>query len=98
MSFTTDIKKDIINHGDYDDTQGKAALSAFIRTSGNVGIINGEPNFFLVSETENVAEFFMQVFSETFGVDLSITHVTFDRMSKRGKLLLECPIAHRKKV
>ena len=85
MSFTSDIKKEIINRGLYGEAQGKAALSAFIHTSGNVGFTNGEPNFFIVSETENVAEFFMQVFSETFGFDLSITSVTRDRMSGRGK-------------
>ena len=98
MSFTTDVKKEIISRGAYDKKQGKAALSAFIRTSGNVGLTNGEPNFFIVSETENVAEFFMQVFAETFGCDLSITHVTHDRMSGRGKLLLQCPAANTKEV
>ena len=91
MSFTSEIKKEIISHNAYDEKGGKAALSAFIHTSGNIGFTNGEPNFFIVSETENVAEFFMQVFSEVFGFDLSITSVTRDRMSGRGKLLLQCP-------
>ena len=98
MSFTTDVKKEIISRCEYDEKQCKAALSAFIRTSGNVGLTSGEPNFFIVSETENVAEFFMQIFSETFGCDLSITHVTHDRMSGRGKLLLQCPSANTKAV
>ncbi len=98
MSFTSDIKKEIINRGLYSEAQGKAGLSAFIHTSGNVGFTNGEPNFFIVSETENVAEFFMQVFSETFGFDLSITSVTRDRMSGRGKLLLQCPESKAKEV
>lgn len=98
MSFTTDIKKEIISRGVYDEEQAKAALSAFIHTSGNVGVIHGEPSFFIVSETENVAEFFMQVFSETFGFDLSITSVTRDRMSGRGKLLLQCAETRAKEV
>lgn len=98
MSFTSDVKKEIISRSDYDKKQGKAALSAFVRTCGNIGVINGEPNFFIVSETENVAEYFMQLFSEIFGIDLSITYVTKDRMSGRGKLLLECPANNRKEV
>lgn len=93
MSFTTDIKKEIINHGIQGDAERKSALSAFVRTSGNVGIMNGSPAFYIVSETENVTEFFMQIFSETFGVDLSITRASMDRMSRRDKLLLQCPIA-----
>ena len=87
MSFTSDVKKEIINSSQYDEKQGRSALSAFIRTSGNVGFTNGEPNFFIVSETENVAEFFMQVFADTFGFELSIVHVTHDRRSNKGKLL-----------
>lgn len=98
MSFTSEVKKEIINRCEYNKKESKAALSAFVCTSGNVGVTNGEPNFFIVTETENVAEFFMQIFAETFGVDLSITHVTRDRMSGRGKLLLECPVVNRKEV
>ena len=95
MSFTSDIKKEIINRG-FRRGKGsieerKAALSAFIRTSGFLGEKDGSPNFFIVSETENVAEFFMTAFSEVFNAELSVTHASVDRMSGRGKLLLQCP-------
>ena len=90
MSFTFDIKKEIISKGVEDKIP---ALSAFVKTSGTVGIVDGKPTFFLVSETENVAEFFMSAFFETFGVELSITNATWDRMSGRDKLLLQCPVA-----
>ncbi|MBQ8295727.1 MAG: DNA-binding protein WhiA [Clostridia bacterium] len=95
MSFTTDIKKEIISRGidgaDVGKKSRKAALSAFLRTSGIVGIKEGAPNFFIVSETENVAEYFMRMFSETFQTELTVTHATMDRMSGRDKLLLQCP-------
>ncbi len=94
MSFTTDLKKEIINRGVGDKSavaEKKAALSAFIRTSGFVGENNGAPSFFIVSETENVAEFFMTAFSDLFGADLSVTHASVDRMSGKGKLLLQSP-------
>lgn len=91
MSFTSDIKKEIIHNGLPTDTQRKAALSAFVRTSGFVGRKDGSPSFFIVSETENVAEFFMAAFAETFNAELSVTHATMDRMSGRDKLLLQCP-------
>ena len=70
MSFTSDIKKEIIARGIGQGEGGlmekKAALSAFIRTSGFLGEKDGLPNFFIVSETENVAEFFMTIFCENF--------------------------------
>ena len=69
----------------------KAALSAFIRTSGAVGVSGGNPTFFIVSETENVAEFFMELFAETFGAELYISSARRDRMSGRDKLVLLCP-------
>ncbi len=94
MSFTSDIKKEIISRGEKElgksEQAKKAGLSAFIRTSGAIGIQNGIPAFFLVSETENVAEFFMSVFSSLFGFELSVTHATMDRMSGRDKLILQC--------
>lgn len=94
MSFTSDVKKEIINRGIGTTdalAEKKAGLSAFVRTSGTIGVKDGEPTFFIVSETENVAEFFMALFAETFGAELSIINATMDRMSHRDKLLLQCP-------
>ena len=92
MSFTSDLKKEIIQRGvGKTPACKKAAIAAFVRTSGFVGRKDGQPSFFIVSETENVAEFFMSTFSDTFNADLSVTNATMDRMSGRDKLLLQCP-------
>ncbi|MBR4942644.1 MAG: DNA-binding protein WhiA [Clostridia bacterium] len=98
MSFTSDLKKEIINRGIGKGKEGeaerKAALSAFVRTSGFLGENKGVPSFFIVSETENVAEFFMDAFSKTFNSELFVTRATMDKMSRRDKLLLQCPSAN----
>lgn len=92
MSFTSDLKKEIISRGVGEEIAcKKTAISAFIRTSGFVGSKDGTPSFFIVSETENVAEFFMQTFAETFNTELAVINATMDRMSGRDKLLLQCP-------
>ena len=95
MNFTSDVKKEIITRGSVPGRRGegerKAAISAFLRTSGDVGLREGEPVFYFVSETENVAEFFMSLFFETFGVELYVSHATMDKMSGRDKLVLQCP-------
>ncbi len=94
MSFTTDVKKEIIAkwRAQNDGLASlRAGLSAFVRTSGELGVVHGKPSFFLVTETESVAEYFMQVFAKVFDAELFISHATMDRMSGRDKLLLECP-------
>lgn len=88
MNFTLDVKKEIVNHGIADK---RVALSAYIRASATIGISNGNPTFFLVSETENVAEFFTSAFFELFGAELVITHAEQDRLSGRDKLVFVCP-------
>ncbi len=90
MSFTTDLKKEIIAQG-LPENGGRSALAAFLHTSGNVGLREGKPAFYFVSETENVAEFFMTAFFEEFQTELFVSHATKDRLSGKAKLVIECP-------
>lgn len=101
MNFTSEIKKEIISRGfiGREKADGKrAALSAFVHTSGTLGLRQDAPTFFLVSETENVAEFFMRLFSETFDTELFVTHATRDRKSGRDKLVLQCPAGQAEQI
>lgn len=94
MNFTSEIKKELVSRAfsGREQADGKrAALSAFVRTSGTLGIVDDAPTFFLVSETEIVAELFMRLFFERFEKELSITHATTDKKSGKGKLVLQCP-------
>jgi DNA-binding protein WhiA len=92
MNFTLDIKREILSARRHKPTglAAKAALAAFLHTSGTVGVVNGNASFFIVSETENVAELFMRLFFETFERELAITHATRDKKSGKGKLVLQC--------
>ncbi|MBQ8308781.1 MAG: DNA-binding protein WhiA [Clostridia bacterium] len=97
MNFTSEIKKEIVSRSGQESTSAdknarKSSFSAFIRTSGALGVKDGIPTFFLVSETEHVAEYFTNLFSEIFDFELSVTHATMDRMSGRDKLVMQCPI------
>ena len=92
MNFTSDIKRELIaQKKEFAFREATAAISAFIRTSGQLGVVEGVPNFFIVSETENVAEFFSALFFERFSRELSVTVASVDKMSGRGKLVLQCP-------
>ena len=108
MNFTSDIKKELISNclkswkknksNELTETCKKSALSAFVRTSGELGVVDGIPSFFIVSETENVAEFFISLFMELFKTELSVSNATMDRMSGRDKLVLQCPVKDSKRI
>lgn len=89
MSFTSEIKKELISRK-VAGNSARASLSAFVRTCGALAIVNGEPNFFLVSETEYVAEYFTALFFETFDTELAVTGVSRDRKRGKDKLVLQC--------
>lgn len=102
MNFTSDVKREIIaknmksrrkkEREEIAELKKISALSAFVRTSGELGVKDGLPTFFIVSETENVAEYFVALFVELFGVELSVARASMDRMSGRDKLVLLCPL------
>ncbi len=97
MNFTSDVKREIIANG-IEKEGAKSALSALVRTSGNVGLRGGVPTFYFVSETENVAEFFMSAFEEKFAVAPFVSHASRDKMSGRAKLVIECPEGEAERV
>ncbi|MBQ8374603.1 MAG: DNA-binding protein WhiA [Clostridia bacterium] len=105
MNFTLDVKKEIITRSlslkrtrEEELAAKKAALSAFIRTSGQIGFTDGAPSFFIVSETETVAEFFTALFYDVFQLDLTVVSARKNRMSGKDKLLLRCPASEGKRV
>ena len=104
MNFTLEVKKEIINRSlakkrtiEEAIAAKKAALSAFIRTSGQLGFYEGLPNFFITTETERVAEFFTSLFYDVFGFELTVS-AHHNKLSGRDKLLLTCPATECKRV
>ncbi len=105
MNFTSDIKKELLSKcfsftGEEEEriAAKKAALSAFLRTSGEIGFLEGKPTFFIVSESEKISEFFTTLFYEIFEVELSVAHAAKDPLNGRNKLLLSCPVAEGARV
>lgn len=91
MNFTSDVKKELMKLP-CGKEESRAALSAYFSACG-VFAENGtgEPEFFLVSETERVAEFFTGLFYNLFGERLIVSRAVKDRLSGRSRLILECP-------
>lgn len=92
MNFTSDVKKELIKFR-CEESEGRAALSAYFSVCGSFAEaeINGkkQPRFFLVSETERVAEYFTGLFFDLFGERLTVSHAAKDRLRGRSKLVLE---------
>lgn len=98
MNFTSDVKKELIARGISGRAAERAALSAFVRTSGQLFLQDGKPVFSIVTETENVAEFFTGLFEKAFKEELSVTRASMDKMSGRDKLVLQCPVGSSEKL
>lgn len=91
MNFTSDVKKELMKLP-CGKEESRAALSAYFSACGVfVESGTGEPEFFLVSETERVAEFFTGLFYNLFGERLIVSRAVKDRLSGRSRLILECP-------
>ena len=91
MNFTSDVKKELMKLP-CGKEESRAALSAYFSASGVFAESGtGEPEFFLVSETERVAEFFTGLFYNLFGERLIVSRAVKDRLSGRSRLILECP-------
>lgn len=91
MNFTSDVKKELMKLP-CGKEESRAALSAYFSACGVFAERGtGEPEFFLVSETERVAEFFTGLFYNLFGERLIVSRAVKDRLSGRSRLILECP-------
>ena len=91
MNFTSDVKKELIRKPCGGD-EARAALSAYFSVCGVFAEPKkGEPEFFLVSETERVAECFTGLFYTLFSERLIVSRAVKDRLSGRSRLILECP-------
>lgn len=91
MNFTSDVKKELMRLP-CGKEESRAALSAYFSACGVFAESGtGEPEFFLVSETERVAEFFTGLFYNLFGERLIVSRAVKDRLSGRSRLILECP-------
>ena len=91
MNFTSDVKKELMKLP-CGKEESRAALSAYFSACGVFAESGtGEPEFFLVSETERVAEFFTGLFYNLFGERLSVSRAVKDRLSGQSRLILECP-------
>lgn len=91
MNFTSDVKKELMKLP-CGKEESRAALSAYFSACGVFAESGtGEPEFFLVSETERVAEFFTGLFYKLFGERLIVSRAVKDRLSGRSRLILECP-------
>lgn len=89
-NFTRELKKEIIKKGLGNACCKTAALSAFLRTTGSI-VRNGSAiGFEFVSESENVAEFFIGLLEDLFGAELKIVQAVTDNRNGRNRLVFQC--------
>ncbi len=84
-NFTSGIKREFL-HKKPQTRQGKTAVfSAFIRTGGCISFTQEGPGFFLVTESEKIAEYYVALAEELYGVHCTV-NAAADRLRGRDKL------------
>ena len=72
-----------------EETPGNASAARFSNTERESVLPRRAPKFFLISETERVAEYFTEQFYNVFGERLSVSRAVKDRLRGRCRLILE---------
>lgn len=90
VTFTEELKNEIMKSPIESENGKLAFLSAFIRTSGSIISSGGKYGFEIVTESEKTAEFVTDLVESSFGVKMIVSDARLDVMSGRDKLKIEC--------
>ena len=87
-NFTSEIKKEFL-HKKPRGRAGKTAIfSAFVRTGGCISFTREGLGFFLVTESEKIAEYYIALAEELFGISC-VPHAAEDKLRGKAKLTVE---------
>ncbi len=89
-NFTAEIKREIIKNGFENACCKTAALSAFLRTTGSVIRRSSRFGFEFVTESEDVAAYFIGLLEELYGAELNVVQAKTDARSGRDRLIFQC--------
>ena len=89
-NFTHEIKRELLRNGFESACCKTAALSAFLRTTGSVVRRGGLVGFEFLTESEDVAEFFISLLEDIFGAELKVVQAAPDSRNGRDRLCFEC--------
>ncbi len=82
MNFTSEIRRELLREPPKERCCALSMLSAFLTAGGSFR----EDGFSFTSENEDVAEFFLSIVQEVFGVSLTLSEATKDPKHGRDKL------------
>ncbi|MBQ9081105.1 MAG: DNA-binding protein WhiA [Clostridia bacterium] len=86
-NFTLSIKRELLAKKPKKRPLQVASLSAFVRTSGCISYTQDGLGFFLVTESERIAEYYLSLIERLYGVACT-ANATEDRLSGKDKLTL----------
>ncbi len=84
-NFTSGIKREFLNKKPRTRQGRTAVFSAFVRTGGCISFTQEGLGFFLVTESEKIAEYYIALAEELYGVNC-VANASADRLRGRDKL------------
>lgn len=89
-NFTGEIKREIMKNGLENACCKTAALSAFLRTTGSLIRSGDRFGFEFVTESEDVAAFFIEILEALYGAELKVEQAATDARNGRDRLVFSC--------
>lgn len=86
-NFTSVIKREFLNKKPRTDAGKAAVFSAFVRTGGCISFTQDGLGFFLVTESEKIAEYYIALAEELFGIACT-ANAAADKLRGRDKLTI----------
>ncbi len=86
-NFTLGIKRELLAKKPNNRQRQIASLSAFVRTSGCISFTRAGLGFFLVTEYERIAEYYLSLLEKLYGVACT-ANAAEDKLSGRDKLTI----------
>ena len=90
MSFSIDIKNEILKEGRGDPCCRLAFLSALIRTSGSLKMKGRKIGFEVTTELPAAADYVIGYVKKAFGVEAKVLERSEDKLNHRSKTVFEC--------
>ncbi len=87
-NFTSEIKREFFHKKPRTAAAKTAVFSAFVRTGGCISFTQGTLGFFLVTESEKIAEYYIALAEELFGISC-IARAAEDKLRGKAKLTVE---------
>ena len=88
-NFTTELKKELLKNREKTLYCKMAQIAGFLQTTAQIIEEKGQIGFKIITESEMLAEYFLELIEDCFGLQLEIAEAKIDKRNGRERLILQ---------